>query len=175
VAKLINNRAAVGGTRHIYFVSLGGFDTHAGQLGRHDNLMRTLSFALKGFQGAMDAIGMRDRVTTFTMSDFGRSLKANSTSGTDHGWGGHQLVLGGAVIGKRLYGRYPDLTLGGTNDFGSGVTAQGRWLPTTSVDQYGATLAKWFGLAGSLMQGVFPNINNFGQAATPRDLGFLKA
>lgn len=175
VAKLINNRAAVGGTRHVYFVSLGGFDTHAGQLGRHDNLMRTLSFALKGFFGAMEAIGMSNQVTTFTMSDFGRSLKANSTSGTDHGWGGHLLVLGGAVAGSRLYGKYPDLNLGGADDFGSGTTAQGRWLPTTSVDQYGATLAKWFGLAESLMPAVFPNINNFGQAATPRDLGFIKA
>jgi uncharacterized protein (DUF1501 family) len=174
VAKLINNRATVGGTRHVYFVSLGGFDTHAGQLGRHDNLMRTLSFALKGFYGAMEAIGMRDRVTTFTMSDFGRSLKANSTSGTDHGWGGHQLVLGGAVAGGLVYGRYPDLTLGGVDDFGSGATAQGRWLPTISVDQYGATLAKWFGLADSVMPSVFPNINNFSQANSLRDLGFMR-
>lgn len=83
-------------------------------------------------------------------------------------------MMGGAVAGSRLYGKYPDLTLGGADDFGSGTTAQGRWLPATSVDQYGATLATWFGLSESLMPGVFPNINNFGQAATPRDLGFLK-
>jgi uncharacterized protein (DUF1501 family) len=110
-------------------------------------------------------MGIADKVTTFTMSDFGRTLKAASGGGSDHGWGNHQLMIGGAVRGQEFYGTFPNLTLGGPNDVGT----NGRFIPTTSVDQYGATLAKWFGVSASNMSTVFPNIGRFSNT----DLGFM--
>ncbi|MCE2989800.1 MAG: DUF1501 domain-containing protein [Nitrosomonadaceae bacterium] len=165
VAKLIEARAAIGLKRQIFFVSIGGFDTHTNQITAHNNLYGQLAPALKAFYDATVALGVANQVTTFTMSDFGRTLKQASGGGSDHGWGSHQLVIGGAVRGQEFYGQFPNQTLGGPSD----LSTNGRWIPTTSVDQYGATLAKWFGVSASDMSTVFPNIRRFSNT----DLGFL--
>ncbi len=165
VAKLIEARAAIGVKRQIFFVALGGFDTHTNEIVAHNNLYGQLGPALKSFYDATVQMGVANQVTTFTMSDFGRTLRQASGAGSDHGWGSHQIMLGGAVRGQEFYGTFPNHTLGGPND----VSTNGRWIPTTSVDQYGATLAKWFGVSNSDMATVFPNIRRFSNT----DLGFL--
>ena len=165
VAKLIEARATIGVKRQIFFVALGGFDTHTNQVTAHNNLYNQLGPALKAFYDATVQMGVANQVTTFTMSDFGRTFKQASGAGSDHGWGSHQIVLGGAVRGQEFYGAFPNHTLGGPND----VSTNGRWIPTTSVDQYGATLAKWFGVSNTDMATVFPNIRRFSNT----DLGFL--
>ncbi len=175
-AKLIVSNATVQGNRQLYFAQLGGFDTHADQAGynspttgQHAGLLKQLGDALAAFQRAMNDIGLGPAVTTFTQSDFGRTLASNSTGGTDHAWGNHHIVLGGAVRGG-LYGRYPELTLGGPDDVGvEAWERQGRWIPTTAVDQYAATLLGWFGAADAQLNAVLPNLRGF---ATPR-LGFV--
>ncbi|MEZ5739338.1 MAG: DUF1501 domain-containing protein [Burkholderiaceae bacterium] len=171
VAKMIKQRAVVGGNRHVFFVSLGGFDNHADQAGDHAALMGELSTALAAFQRAMDAVGSSNQVTLFTESDFGRTFKPNSSNGTDHAWGNQQLVLGGAVNGGARYGSYPSLMLGGPDDAGENEWEhQGRWIPSVSVDQYAATLAAWFApeLGGNLAA-VLPNLSRF----SVRNLGFV--
>jgi uncharacterized protein (DUF1501 family) len=165
VAKLIEARNTIGLKRQIFFVSLGGFDTHTNQIAAHNTLYGQLAPALKAFYDATVQMGIADKVTTFTMSDFGRTLKAASGAGSDHGWGSHQIIIGGAVRGQEFYGTFPNLTLGGPNDVGT----NGRFIPTTAVDQYGATLAKWFGVSASNMSTVFPNIGRFSNT----DLGFM--
>lgn len=173
VAKLIKNRATVGGNRHLFFVSLGGFDHHDNQLSRHASLMTVLGGALAAFYNATKAMGIQDSVTTFTESDFGRTLKANSSGGTDHAWGNQQLVIGGSVNGGTSYGTYPSLQPGGPDDAGrDSWEHQGRWIPSLSVDQYAGTLAKWFApeLGTSGVDAVLPNLANF----AARDLGFLR-
>ena len=170
VAQIIQVRAALGMKRQIFFVSLGGFDTHSAQgtttgTGAQPTLLTQLSQAMNAFYNAMVELGVQNSVTSFTLSDFARTLQPNTGGGTDHAWGGHQLIMGGAVAGQELYGQYPTLTLGGPNDAGS----NGRWIPTTSIDQYGATLASWFGVAESDLNNIFPNLPNF----TTKNLGFL--
>ena len=165
VAKLIEARNTIGLKRQIFFVSLGGFDTHTNEINSHNTLYGQLGPALKAFYDATVQMGIADKVTTFTMSDFGRTLKAASGGGSDHGWGNHQMIIGGAVKGQEFYGQFPNHTLGGPND----VSTNGRWIPTTSVDQYGATLAKWFGVSSTDLATVFPNINRFSN----QDLGFM--
>ena len=178
VAKLIQPNATVQGNRQIFFVQLGGFDTHGDQVlagsaieGKHARLLKELGDALAAFQGAMQNLGLSDAVTAFTQSDFGRTLTPNNSLGTDHAWGNHHLVLGGAVKGGMTYGTYPQLVLGGPDDVGvESWELQGRWIPTTSVDQYAATLLGWFGASESQLDAVLPNLQNFG---TQRKLGFV--
>jgi uncharacterized protein (DUF1501 family) len=165
VAKMIEGRAQTGARRQIFFVSLGSFDTHNNELNTLDSLLGDLSPALKAFHDATVALGVENQVTTFTLSDFGRTFQPASGGGTDHAWGNHHWVMGGAVRGGDMYGRYPTLVLTGPDD----AESEGRWIPTTSVDQYGATLAKWFGLSPQQVASVFPNIALFPTS----DLGFL--
>jgi uncharacterized protein (DUF1501 family) len=157
VAKLIQVRASLGATRQIFFVSQGGYDTHSNQLAQHLTLYSNLANALAAFDTAMGNLGVQNNVTAFTESDFSRTFQPNGNAGTDHGWGSHALILGGAVNGGALYGAYPHLALGGPDDSG----ARGTWVPSTSEDQYMAALAKWFGLAQGDMDYVFPNLKTF--------------
>ena len=163
VARLISARQALGLKRQVFMVSLGGFDLHDDLTARHPGLLQQVGTAMAGFQGALDSIGAGASVTTFTASDFGRTLSSNG-DGSDHGWGAHHLVLGGAVKGGAYYGSAPQIALGGPED-----TGQGRLLPTTSVDQFAATLASWFGVSDTELPLVMPNIGNFGS----RNLGFV--
>jgi uncharacterized protein (DUF1501 family) len=178
LAKLISGNAVVQGNRQIFFASLGGFDTHGNQVvtgspleGDHANLLKHVGDALAAFYAALKALGLDNAVTTFTQSDFGRTFAINNSTGTDHAWGNQHLVMGGAVKGGQTYGAYPELVLGGTNDVGvNGWELQGRWIPTTSVDQYAATLLGWFGASDAQLDTVLPNLKNFGAA---RKLAFL--
>jgi uncharacterized protein (DUF1501 family) len=170
VARLIGVSQALGLKRQVFFVQLGGWDTHAAQLdqnnplvGAHSLLLQQLSQALRAFHAATTELGAADQVTAFTASDFGRTYRSNG-EGSDHGWGNHQLIVGGAVKGGDIYGRMPDLTINGPDD-----TGQGRWIPTTSVDEYAATLATWFGVSATDLPTVLPNVGRF---ARP-NLGFL--
>jgi uncharacterized protein (DUF1501 family) len=151
--------------RQIFFVSLDGFDTHANQLPEQAMLLGELSAALEAFYQATVELGVSQQTVTFTLSDFARGLQPNSTYGSDHGWGSHQLVMGGAIPGGDFYGTFPTLALGGPDD----STNQGRWIPTTSLDQYGATLAQWFGVPAGSLPAIFPNLLNF----PTQTLGFL--
>jgi uncharacterized protein (DUF1501 family) len=169
VAKLIATRDRLQMSRQIFFVTVGGFDTHDDQIVDQPNLLATVSDGLQRFDEAMQQIALSPSVTVFTQSDFGRTLTSNG-DGTDHAWGGVQIVTGGAVAGGRLYGQYPLLRIGariGTDR--ADDTGGGRFIPTTSSDQYAATLARWFGVADADLATVAPSINNFAQ----RDLGFL--
>jgi uncharacterized protein (DUF1501 family) len=150
--------------RQIFFVSLGGFDTHGGQLAAQQSLLGQMSSAFSAFYAATVEMGVQNEVTLFTSSDFGRAYRSNGF-GTDHGWGSCQFVLGGAVRGGDFVGRWPTPAIGGPDDSGN----VGRFIPTTSVDQYAATLAKWYGLAAGDVATVFPNISRFDAP----DLGFL--
>ncbi len=164
VAKIIEQHAAIGHQREIFFVSIGGFDTHTGQVAGHNSLFPQVSKAINAFYQATVGLGVASNVTTFTLSDFGRTMKPNSL-GTDHGWGSHHFVVGGGVQGNKFYGTYPNVTVAGPDDSGS----QGRWIPTTSTDQVGATLAKWFGASAVDVATIFPNLANF----TVKDLAFV--
>jgi uncharacterized protein (DUF1501 family) len=163
VARVISAQAQIGDSRQLFFVELGGFDTHNGELATQQRLLGYVSQYVNAFWNAVTEIGMHDNVTLFTMSDFGRTLTSNGT-GADHGWGSHHFVVGGAVQGGKFYGKMPDLTLGGPDDFG-----QGRLVPSTSADQYAATLSKWFGVSDANLNSIFTNLPNF----PVRNLGFL--
>ena len=164
VARLIAVRDELQMQRQIFFVAAGGFDSHDDQNQNQPGLLGGISDAIGAFHTAVrDELAIPDNVTTFTQSDFGRTLTSNG-DGTDHAWGGNQLVVGGAVNGGDLYGDYPSLALNGPEDVGGG-----RFIPSTSADQYAATLAKWFGIPDTDLDVVAPNLINFAQ----RDLGFM--
>src|SRR5690606_18180651 len=152
-----------GARRQVFMVSMGGFDNHDGLNGALVNLMNTLATGFTWFNDAMEQLGLADKVTLFTASDFGRTLTSNG-DGSDHGWGSHHFVVGGAVRGKDVYGRFPAIGVG-TND----EVGQGRLLPNISVDQYAATLGKWFGLSDGQLLDILPNLGNF----PARDVGFM--
>jgi uncharacterized protein (DUF1501 family) len=165
VAQVISARSALGVQRQIFFCSYGGFDTHADQLPQQVALLSTISQGMSAFYQATQELGVANQVTTFTLSEFSRTLEPSSNGGTDHAWGSHQLILGGAVKGNAIYGTFPTLALGGPND----ADQNGRWIPTTALDQYAATLATWFGVGAANLPSIFPNLVNF----TGSNLGFL--
>lgn len=168
VARIIGGRGGLGAKRQVFYVNLSGFDTHDNERARHGDLMAKLAHALAYFDAALAALqgtDMRRQVTLFTASDFGRTFASNG-DGSDHGWGSHHFVIGGAVKGGDIYGAVPPIGLNHDYDVSSGSL-----LPTFSVDQYGATLATWFGLSASQLTDVFPNLGNF----STRNLGFMSA
>ena len=162
IARLIAARAQLGLPRQCFFCSIGGFDTHGDdQLQRQNELLGEISAAVAAFYAATEELLMQNNVTLFTASDFGRTGQSNG-QGSDHGWGSHHFVVGGAVKGNQMYGNFPTMVLGGPEEIGNG-----NWVPGTSVDQMGATLGKWFGV-GSALNEVFPRLPNFNP-----DLGFM--
>ena len=165
VARMIASANALGAKRQVFFVSMGGFDTHDGLTTVHPGLLTSVANALAAFQAATQELGVANQVTTFTTSDFGRTLSGNN-DGSDHGWGSMHFILGGAVNGRRFFGAPPVVADNGPDDVG-----QGRLLPTTSVDQYAATLGKWFGVSSADLLTVLPNLQNYDVGA--RNLGFV--
>jgi uncharacterized protein (DUF1501 family) len=165
VAEVIRLRQELGINRQIFFCSLGGFDTHSEQTVKHGKLLAELSAAVKAFYNATIELGVDQQVTTFTHSEFGRTLQPTTSLGSDHAWGGHHFVIGGAVKGGQVYGTYPLLDVGGPDD----ATGRGALIPTTAVDQYVATLATWLGVPQAQIGTMLPNLANF--ATT--NLGFL--
>jgi len=163
VARLIGASTALGVRRQVFFVSLGGFDNHNLLMQDHPRLMQRLNDAMTAFYAATVELGMQNRVTTFTASDFGRTLSSNA-DGSDHGWGSHQFIMGGAVNGGRYYGTAPHVSIQTDDQVG-----QGRLLPSTSVDQFAATLARWFGCSAGELPGILPNVGNFSNT----NLGFV--
>jgi uncharacterized protein (DUF1501 family) len=165
IAQIIQVRAALGVNRQIFFAGIGNFDTHSGQLILQNGLLASISSALAAFYQATQELGVQNNVTTFTMSDFSRTFQPNSNTGTDHAWGSHHIVIGGAVNGGKMYGTFPTLALGGPDDSGS----NGRWVPSTASVQYASTLTQWFGVSTAMLPTIFPNIGSF----TTNNLGFV--
>ena len=169
MARLIAARGGLGLSRQVFFCATGGYDTHGeqvgaqAQVGTHADLLAELDAALAAFYAATVELGLGGAVTTFTASDFGRTLASNG-DGSDHGWGNHHLVVGGDVAGGRIYGSMPVLAIDGPDDVGDG-----RWIPTTAVDEYAATLARWFGVGNGDLPLVLPNLGRFRHP----DLGFM--
>ncbi|HEU5341394.1 DUF1501 domain-containing protein [Edaphobacter sp.] len=165
IAQIIQVRSALGVQRQIFFAGLGNFDTHAGQVTLQGKLLAQVSPALAAFYQATQELNVASNVTTFTMSDFSRAFQPNSLLGSDHAWGSHHFVMGGAVKGGKMYGTFPTIALGGPDDSGS----NGRWVPSTGAVQYAATLAQWFGVSTAQLPLVFPTIANF----PTNNLGFV--
>jgi uncharacterized protein (DUF1501 family) len=157
IAKVIEARATLGAQRQVFLATLGSFDTHTSQITTQQSLLSQLDPAMAAFQAAMSDIGALDDVTSFSLSDFSRTFQPNTGGGSDHAWGSHHFVVGGAVHGGQLYGSMPTLALGGPDDEGT----QGRWIPTIAVDQYAATLATWFGADAGALSTVLPNLGAF--------------
>jgi uncharacterized protein (DUF1501 family) len=178
VARLIRGRATLGARRQVFFVSMGGFDLHDNLIANQPGLMKQLSDALAAFYRQTVALGVADKVTAFTASDFGRTLASNG-DGSDHGWGGHHFVVGGAVKGKQIYGTPQVVSINNDAKLAGyeGHVGQGRLIPSTSVDQYGATLASWFGVPAGSLESILPNLKNFGGNVNginyPKNIGFM--
>lgn len=171
VARVVNAQQTLGLKRQIFFVRIGGWDLHDAQVtagntatGAHANLLRDVSQSVTAFYNALASVQADNQVTTFTASDFGRTFNTNG-DGSDHGWGSHHFIVGGAVNGGDIYGAMPNFAINGPDD-----TGRGRWIPSTSVDEYSATLASWFGVSATDLPVVLPNIGRFAK----RDLGFMK-
>ena len=166
VAKIIQLRGSLGMNRQVFFASQGGYDTHTAQLNTQDLLFKDLSLAIKAFYDQLKDWGIADQAALFTESDFTRTLLPNSNGGTDHAWGGHHFIVSGALRpGQAMYGAFPNIVVGSNDDAGT----EGRWIPTTAIDQYGATLANWFGVDPSKLGSIFPNLGNYSQ----KTLGFF--
>ena len=165
IAQLIAVRSALGVDRQIFFCGIGNFDTHSTQLATQATLLGQISAAIGAFYNATVELGVASQVTTFTMSDFARTFQPNSNGGSDHGWGSHHFVVGGSVLGNRIFGTYPTLALAGPDDSGS----NGRWIPSTASVQYASTLAQWFGVSTAQLGSVFPTLAGFKTTS----LGFL--
>jgi uncharacterized protein (DUF1501 family) len=163
IAKLISAAPLTGLKRQVFFASIGGFDTHTVELNSHATLYPQVSQAINSFYNATVELGVQNQVTSFTASDFNRTYNTNG-DGADHGWGSHHMIVGGAVNGGDIYGQMPSQKLGGPDD-----TGRGRWIPSTSVDQYAATLATWFGVSPTNLPVVLPNIGRFSTS----NLGFM--
>ena len=166
IAQIIQIRQELGVNRQIFFAGMGNFDTHASQLSIQAALLAQLSPAMAAFYQATKDLGVANEVTSFTMSDFSRALQPNSNTGSDHAWGGHHFIMGGAVKGGQIYGQFPELALGGHNDSG----LNGRWVPTTASVQYASTLASWFGVPNASLNSIFPTLAAFGAET---NLGFV--
>ena len=165
VARVMNVRKELGAERQIFYVAIGDFDTHTDSMRRQDVLLADMAASMSAFYDATLEMQIERQVVTFTESEFGRTLQPSSGAGTDHAWGSHHLVMGGAVKAADVCGAFPVLALQGPED----VTGRGVWVPTISLDQYGATLASWFGVADDSLTKVFPNLGNF----SPRKLAFV--
>lgn len=165
VIRFVQLHDTFGLNRQVFFCGIGGFDTHSDQDPQHTGLLAEIAGAMTAFYHATVELGLADKITAFTESDFNRTLNPNG-DGTDHAWGSHHLVVGGAVRGGEMYGRFPTLALQGPDDAGN----RGVFIPTTALDQYGATLASWFGVADADLDAVFPHLVNFGV----RNLGFMR-
>jgi uncharacterized protein (DUF1501 family) len=177
VARLIGARSSLGAKRQVFLVSIGGFDLHDNLISKHPALLGSVSDAMAAFYNATVELGVASKVTAFTASDFGRTLQSNG-DGSDHGWGNHHFVVGGAVRGQAFYGRAPAVSVGNTDiPQDQDHVGQGRLLPTTSVDQYAATLARWFGVADTELASILPNLRHFGATAGradyPANMGFM--
>lgn len=174
IAKLIAGRSSLGNRRQIFFVEVGGYDTHRDQIAAHTELMVELSTALNAFRNALVAVNEWDNVVAFTASDFARTFSPNN-SGTDHAWAGHQMVMGGAVNGGQIFGHFPSLKLGDTPGSIDAHRNRGRFIPSISVDQYASVIAKWFGVGSSEMETIFPNLSRFNDPFTSSEpnLSFL--
>jgi uncharacterized protein (DUF1501 family) len=165
IATMIQLRSQIGARRQVFLINFGSFDTHQSQLDTHSQLLGQLDGALGIFISAMQELGVYNDVTLFSASDFARTLTYNSSLGSDHAWGSHHFALGGAVRGGRIYGTFPSLQLNGQND----IDGTGRWVPTTALSQYMATMASWFGVGNSQLPSIFPGLTNFSQT----NLGFV--
>lgn len=168
VAQVINAQSQIGDARQIFFVTLNGFDTHNAELPTHATLMPIISKNMSTFFTAMKAIGQQNNVTMFTGTEFGRTISTNG-GGADHAWGNHHVIVGGAVQGGQFYGTFPNLTVGGPDDYSASGTA--IMIPSTATDQYFATLAAWFGVPSSSLATIFPNLANF----SAQTLGFMNS
>ncbi|NQX00597.1 DUF1501 domain-containing protein [bacterium] len=179
IAKFIASRAILGNNRQIFFCQISGYDTHDALLSCHANLINELSRGLRAFHDALLALGVLSEVTTFTASDFNRTFRANSanpdTAGADHAWGGHTMVMGGAVRGGEIYGHFPPLKIGAAEGSIDTKWSSGEWIPDTAVDQYSAVLTAWMGAGGSELEAIFPNLPRFDDplSVASANLGFL--
>lgn len=167
VAQMIALRQRLGARRQVFIIGQGGYDNHSKLIEGQAGLFSTLGPALNAFYRATEELAVANSVTLFTETEFGRTFGPSSTEGSDHAWGNHQLVIGGAVKGGEMYGRFPDLTIQGPDDAGD----RGYWIPTTSLDQYAASLSAWFGVPGSEMTSILPNLSNFSGKPAPAFLG----